>query len=206
MIAISTVSQKAMIAIKIGDKEDYCALDANAKHSENALPALINLLEKNDLKLKDNDCYSVVIGPGSFTGIRIGIALVKGLIEGEGEDKKVFPLTTFDLMAYSYSKQNPKNSFLCVLNALSGLCFVCEYDKDGNKISDEKMIKKEELDKIDLIKICLEEENITKDCISISSEDLLELSLKKQKEGKFISQKALIPLYLRKSQAEDQLK
>ena len=206
MIALSTATKKAMIAIKFDGKEDFCQLDANAKHSENALPALIELIEKNELELNDNDSFAVVVGPGSFTGIRIGLALVKGLIEGLGQDKKVFPISTFELMATAYLKEKPKNDFTCVIDALSGLCFACKFDKDGNQIGEEKLLSKEELDKMDGQKVSLKEENIYDISVDVNATDLLDIALKKERENKSISQKELTALYIRKSQAEDQLK
>ena len=117
MIAISTAYKEALIAVEINNKKAFTQLDANCKHSENILKSLNSLLEEQNLSIKDNDKFAVVVGPGSFTGIRIGIALVKGFVSGL--DKiSVLPLTTFDLMAYSYVKyENPKNDFICVINA-----------------------------------------------------------------------------------------
>ena len=206
MIALSTATKKAMIAIKFDGKEDFCQLDANAKHSENALPALIELLEKNEIELKDNDSFAVVVGPGSFTGIRIGLALVKGLVEGLGQEKRVFSLSTFELMATAYLKQKPTSDFMCVIDALSGLCFACKFDKDGKQIGKEELLSKEELDKIEVQKVSLKEENIYATLVDVSASDLLDLALEKEKQGQSISQKELTALYIRKSQAEDQLK
>ncbi len=51
----------------------------NLTHSETLLPMVEETLKKADLTLNDIDAYAVSAGPGSFTGIRIGIALIKGL-------------------------------------------------------------------------------------------------------------------------------
>ena len=203
MIAISSAFKNAIVAIDINGKKDYCQLDSNAKHAESLLPALDNLLEKNNVRLEDNKNYCVIVGPGSFTGLRIGIALVKGLIQGGDEANKIYPITSFDLMAYSYIKHNhPENNFTCVLNALSGLFFVCEYDKNGKKIGKERIIDGEELDKIDLLKISLKEEELTREQVEFTAKDLLEYALIQEKEGESCLYNELVPLYLRKSQAE----
>lgn len=203
MIAISSAFKNAMIAIDIDGKTKFCQLDSNAKHAESLLPAIDKMLGEMGCKIGENNSYCVVTGPGSFTGLRIGIALIKGLVQGQQGEKKIYPITSFDLMAYSYIKNNIINdNFTCVINALSGLYFVCSYDKSGNKIGPEQMIEKEELDKLQGIKVGLKEENITNIQIEVTPNELLELALLKEKQGEFCSYKELCPLYIRKSQAE----
>lgn len=57
--------------------EDFKNL--NLTHSETLLPMVEGVLKKVALTLDDIDAYAISAGPGSFTGIRIGIALIKGL-------------------------------------------------------------------------------------------------------------------------------
>lgn len=203
MIAISSAFKKALIAVDIDGKQAFCELDSDTKHAESMLPAIDNILEENVLNLKDNDSFCVVVGPGSFTGLRIGIALVKGLIQGDDLSKNVYPITSFDLMAYSYIRQNhPSENFTCVINALSGLYFVCEYDKNGKKLGKERMINSEDFQNISGLKVGLDEENILTEQVNVSAKDLLDCALIVEKNGQGCSYKDLVPLYLRKSQAE----
>ena len=202
MIAISSSFRKALIAISIDGAKYYKQIDANVQHSENILPAIEEILDERNLKLKDNDKYAIVIGPGSFTGIRIGIALIKGLIAG-GCGEKIIPLTTFDEMAYSFIKNNKVDEdFYCVINALSELYFVCKYNKNGEKISEEKIIDAQSYAKLEGIKVSLEEEGLTENTVDVTAEDLLELAFLRDKKENYISEKQLVPMYLRKSQAE----
>lgn len=203
MIALSTAFKKALIGISINEKHDTFELEANCKHSENILLSIDALLEKMGQTIKENDSYGVVIGPGSFTGVRIAISLVKGLLAGD-RDKRIVTLTSMELMAYTYINQyRPTDKFVCVIDALSGLYFVCEFDSNGNKIGYERMITQEEYDAINLTTVGLDEENVA--CtvkIVLSAEDLLSLCERKLKDGKFSKKEELLPLYLRKSQAE----
>ena len=206
MLAISSAYKKALIGIDINGKVGFSELDANSKHSENMLPAIEKVMDNVGVSLSDNDTYAVVIGPGSFTGIRIGIALIKGLYAGGDRDKNILPLTTFDLMAYSYIKNNDvKDNFVCVINALSDLFFVCEYDKNGNKVSDEKIISKEEYVLLDKTVVCLEEENVSNVSVNPTANELLSLALEKNKKENYCTINELVPMYLRKSQAETTL-
>lgn len=203
MIALSTAFKKALIGISIDEKEKTLELDANCKHSENLLFSLDKLLESMGKSIKDNDSFGVVIGPGSFTGVRIAISLVKGLLAGDS-DKEIVILTSFELMAYTYiNQQKPTENFVCAVDALSGLYFVCEFDKEGNKIGKEKMITQNEYDEITFKKVSLTEEKIQSDVkIELSAKDLLLLCKEKKTSGNLSKMENLLPLYLRKSQAE----
>ena len=77
MLAISSAYKKALIGIDINGKVGFSELDANSKHSENMLPAIEKVMDNVGVSLSDNDTYAVVIGPGSFTGIRIGVTIGK---------------------------------------------------------------------------------------------------------------------------------
>ena len=203
MIALSSAFKNALIAIEIKGRKSFCSLDANSKHAESLLPQIDKMLDEIEANINDNESFCVVVGPGSFTGLRIGIALVKGLVQGCDKEKKIYPITSFDLMSYSYIKNSkPQNDFTCVINALSGLYFVCKFDKSGNKIGEEKLIEEKELDSIEGDKIGLAEECIMPVLITPTPEDLLEIALKREGKGKSCSCKELIPVYLRKSQAE----
>ena len=54
-------------------------ISARGNHSETVLPLIQAVLDKSDCRLADLNAIAIAIGPGSFTGLRIGLALVKGL-------------------------------------------------------------------------------------------------------------------------------
>lgn len=203
MIAISTAYKRALIAYDIKGKREIYHLDSGHAHSENLLFSLDKILTQGGLGLKDNDKFALVIGPGSFTGIRISMALVKGLTAG-GNNEKIIPITTFDLMAKTYLKNHPQKDFVCIINALSGLIYACPYDKNGNKIGEEEVIRKENLAKFqDMDFVGLSEEGLCDNLVQPSGEELLTLAFERENMG--ICANNISPLYLRKSQAEDDL-
>ena len=203
MIAISTAYKEALIGIEIDNKSTYKSLDSSCKHSENMLYSIDQMLDEINKTIKDNDCFAVVIGPGSFTGLRIGISIIKGLCSGE-ENKTVIPLTTFDLMAYSYIKNfTPKKDFTCIINGLGGYYFVCKYSHDGKKLSEEQMIEGDQLSSFENL-IGLKEEGLCEIKVAPTADELLELAKNKLKKCELISAKILTPMYLRKSQAESE--
>ncbi len=201
MIAISTACKQALIGIEIGDKTISNSLPSNCKHSENILFTIDKMLDEIGEEFANNQTFAVVVGPGSFTGIRIGVSLIKGLLGGENQ-KVVVPITTFDLMAYSYIKNfTLDDEFACIINGLSGYYFVCRYNKRGQKIGEEELVTT--LPNCTLVG--LEEEGLGQVQINPTAGELLQLAKEKFNKGEAISAKEVCPLYLRKSQAESNL-
>ncbi len=67
-------------------------------HSATLMPMVSDLLKNTGLALKDMDVIAVAAGPGSFTGVRIGVAAAKGL--AWPEDKPCAPCSTLESMAW----------------------------------------------------------------------------------------------------------
>lgn len=54
-------------------------LNVRSTHSQTLLPMTVSLLERVGLSVRDVDGFAVANGPGSFTGVRIGVSAVKGM-------------------------------------------------------------------------------------------------------------------------------
>ena len=76
-------------------------LNVKTTHSERLMTAVNNTLLQSELNLEDIDAFAVAIGPGSFTGLRIGLSTVKGLSYATG--KPVVTVPTLDAFAWSFS-------------------------------------------------------------------------------------------------------
>ena len=72
--------------------------DSARTHGERLPAELIALLDESGMTLAAVDRFAVSIGPGSFTGLRVGIASVQGL--ALARDKLVAPVSTFDALAW----------------------------------------------------------------------------------------------------------
>lgn len=204
MIAISTSQKEALIAIDIQGKKKLLSMDSNCKHSENILLNIDKMLDELGSQLSDNDCFAVVIGPGSFTGIRIGIALIKGLCSGI--DRPVVPIYSFELLACSFQKHRPATDFYCVINGLSGLYFVQKFNRAAQPLSQPQILTQSELDQLDGAKVCYAEEGISGcNTVTPTPDELLGLALEKQAQGQQVASKNILPFYMRKSQAEADL-
>jgi len=99
-LAIDTSGDYLVIVMKNDDK----ILRRNektpgVKHSVTLMPAIEEMSDETGLNLKDVDFFACATGPGSFTGIRIGVSTIKGF--ADAYSKPVLPVTTLETLAYT---------------------------------------------------------------------------------------------------------
>ena len=82
-------------------------------HSRTLLPMVEDMLKNSELQLRDMDAIAVAAGPGSFTGLRIGIAAVKGL--AWAADKPCLAISTLEAMAWPLSHLT--GTVVCAMDA-----------------------------------------------------------------------------------------
>jgi len=117
---------------------DVIDIESNMRHSEIAMPNLVHILDKNDIDISDIDEYYVVTGPGSFTGVRIGVVIAKTL--AYLQNKPIRPINSLDLVAFSTEKIIPG----CYLVPEKNGFFVGDYDENGLIDSSLKYISRKE--------------------------------------------------------------
>ena len=80
ILGVDCSSKQSSVCIMKDDRVIYTAVQAtNTTHSQNYLPMIQGALTVCSLTPKDVDLYAVTLGPGSFTGLRIGLAAIKGM-------------------------------------------------------------------------------------------------------------------------------
>lgn len=101
VFAMDTSSLTATVAVINEDKllGEY-SVSNKLTHSQTILPMADSLLGDLNMTLEDIDVFSVCIGPGSFTGLRIGMATVKTF--SQALDKPVIGVSSLDAIAYSF--------------------------------------------------------------------------------------------------------
>ena len=103
---------------------------AGRRHSILLVPMIDKLLKKARLKIKDIDCFAISVGPGSFTGLRIGVTVVKAL--AYALKKPIIAVPTLDVIAY---KALGSKGVICpVLDARKNKVYACLYKYDGKKL------------------------------------------------------------------------
>lgn len=98
LLAIDT-SGHALSAAIVEDGEilGSFGMDTGKNHSLELLPLLKELLQEKKLTLADMDAFAATIGPGSFTGLRIGLATLKAW--GQALEKPLLGISSLDAMA-----------------------------------------------------------------------------------------------------------
>lgn len=98
ILALET-SAKAVSAAVSEDGKILCSgyQDTGLTHSRTLMPIVEHILKNTELTIDDIDAIAVAVGPGSFTGIRIGVAAAKGL--AFGADKPAVGVSTLAAMA-----------------------------------------------------------------------------------------------------------
>ncbi len=168
--------------------------------SKEALPKIIELFDKADITPKDIDKIIVVNGPGSFTGIRIGITIAKTI--AWALNINITPISGLTAMAISCNTNTYK---MPLIDARRGYVYGAIYDKDNNKVIEDSHIElKELLDKSKDLDI----EVITNNDLNLSikkesyNPDILKI-VKYYEKSDGINPHLVNPIYLKKTEAEE---
>lgn len=227
ILSIDCSSKVATAAIV----DDYTILGEHLinnkrEHSVIIMDMIQNLLSECNLEISDIDGYVVSKGPGSFTGLRIGMATIKGL--SRGSHKPYLSISSLDALAYSLSSFD---GIICpIMDALRENVYTALYETNiDDKLKLNKILDYTAIDINDLIdilknknkKVIFTGEGAQKHkeyIIShlpsaifapnhlgvIRASSLGEYGLHLLKEGNFDDESSS-PLYLKKPQAEREL-
>ncbi|MGN0626536.1 MAG: tRNA (adenosine(37)-N6)-threonylcarbamoyltransferase complex dimerization subunit type 1 TsaB [Oscillospiraceae bacterium] len=105
-------------------------LDSGFTHSETVLPMAKAVLDAARITPADVDLFAVNCGPGSFTGLRIGIAAVKAL--GMSLDKPCASVSTLEALAYNL--QSTKGTICSVMDARCNQVYTAFFESDGENL------------------------------------------------------------------------
>lgn len=119
---------------------EHCSI-APRTHAERLLPAIDALLRECGATINDVHLIAVSIGPGSFTGLRIGMATAKGL--AFSARKPIVGVPTLDAFVQLHVPSSLR--MRPILDARKNEVFTALYDEDGRKLSPEINIKPEML-------------------------------------------------------------
>lgn len=215
ILAIDTSSSICSVAILENDNLiDKNELDDGKTHSENLMPLLDGVLNRNNLKPADIELIACCVGPGSFTGIRIGVASIKPIAEVLGI--KVVSVMSLEALARI---AEGKDTIVSLIDARNNQVYCGVFDKEYNPkeefIADDineiiEVLKKyeniyfvgngaelhKELLVTNLNNVEFSEDN------KQSAENVGKIGYKKFLENNLCTADSIMPVYLRKSQAE----
>ncbi len=95
-LVIDTTLKRSYVAAFDGEREAVCYLDPSVSTQSGLIPACKKALATLELKQNDLDGIAAVVGPGSFTGIRIGVTFANAMAFALSLPR--FSLTAFDVM------------------------------------------------------------------------------------------------------------
>ncbi|MCX4312523.1 MAG: tRNA (adenosine(37)-N6)-threonylcarbamoyltransferase complex dimerization subunit type 1 TsaB [Clostridia bacterium] len=177
----------------------YYAENTVGSGSEALMPLIDGLLKKAGITLADLDILGACVGPGSFTGLRIGLATVKTVCYALG--KRCFAVN--NLRLYSYNNNGGKT--IAIADAGNKVCYIAAYDGD-EEISPPACVT---LDDAKAFVAAHSDFAVSTDTKLASvfggkaGAGERELVLAAHKAfGNGIDQKDLLPLYIRKAQPE----
>jgi tRNA threonylcarbamoyladenosine biosynthesis protein TsaB len=122
IVAIETATETVGVAVRTGSgAEAALTLSGRRRHVETLAPALEHLLGQVDLKVTDLDLVAVDIGPGLFTGLRVGVAAAKGL--GQALGIGVIGLTSLEILTHAAAQLGHRGHVLAAVDARRGEVF-----------------------------------------------------------------------------------
>ena len=196
-------------------------------HSQTLLPMIDNSLKTAGLTVTDIDCFAVTNGPGSFTGVRIGVSAVKGL--SQPLNKSCMAVSTLEAIAEPL--ENSGVYAVSVMDARCNQVYTAQFDCENgfSRVTDDDALSiealAEQLKSVNKIKILIGDGallcyNKMKDVVK--DIELAPLNIRYQSassvaliaydnyvlsgESCFVDSNRLVPNYLRLSQAERELK
>ncbi len=139
-LAIDTASKTLKILVCRDGVYEYFQCDDFKAASVSLMPEVDRLLKKAGVSVGDMDFYACVNGPGSFTGIRIGMATVKAF--AYVYKKPVVTVTTLELLAYNAIGAE---TVVAVCDASNGMRYIAVYDDKMRELLPPKCLDESEL-------------------------------------------------------------
>ena len=224
ILGFDTTAKVASVAlISDGKILSEFSVDNGLTQSELILPMAEDMLAKLGIDFSDVDAYAVTTGPGSFTGVRIGVSLVKGLAFGRGVP--CIPVSTLEALAENIS---PLAGILVpCMDARRGEVYTATFLSDGEnvkRVSEDRAISIKDLaeelkerfpnEKIylsgdgynvaraALTSMGLKIENTPPLLINENAASVARVAQRKHAEEEYTDDKGISPSYLRLPQAE----
>lgn len=136
ILAFDTATGPVSVALRKGGKLLYYQEEKLiSRQSATLMPMIENALKAGGLGYRDLTIIASTIGPGSFTGIRVGLATARGLCLASGIKGAGF--TTLEVMAHAARK--PGSATLAVLNAGKGEQYYQGFDMNGKPLFEPKL-------------------------------------------------------------------
>ena len=139
ILAFDTAGNYCTVALAWQGQQYYKYMDITHGHATHLMPLISGVLEEAHAAYEGLDLIGVVVGPGSFTGIRVGVATAHGLSIATG--KPLIAISAFEL----YARQVGEREALVIIDTRRNDLFAQRYDKYMHPIGLPKIIKPSEV-------------------------------------------------------------
>jgi tRNA threonylcarbamoyladenosine biosynthesis protein TsaB len=134
-LEVSTrISSVALLDLVTGEELAEMDLPSDFESSVTLIPALETLMKEKDLSPEDLDAVAVSTGPGSFTGIRVGLATAEGLCMPG--NLLAFGIPTLEGLAENLRAAEMNGEALCLIDAQRGEVFVGHYQVEAKIVTE----------------------------------------------------------------------
>ena len=201
-LILDTSSPDMQVILAKSTKEFSSCTQTKEKHQKHLLPEIEKLLQKENLSIFDIDEFAVVVGPGSFTGIRLAVATIKACCFIDNT-KKIQPINMLKFLEYKLSKNY--NNFAVAIKCTSSKVYL--------GLKQGKNYKMETMFNLDAINACKGEKlfglfmdsigDYPVEKLEVSQQDYVDYAFRKDIE--YTSVAELEPVYMALSQAEEEL-
>ena len=127
LLAIDASSSICSLALQVNDTIDSLIIDESRLQAVKLIPALEELLQRNNMSLSNIDAFVLSNGPGRFTGLRIAVGFIQGL--AYSSDKKIITINSLELQAEQFIVQNKpiKNKIWVCNKAYNNVYYTSKY-------------------------------------------------------------------------------
>ncbi|MFO7814710.1 MAG: tRNA (adenosine(37)-N6)-threonylcarbamoyltransferase complex dimerization subunit type 1 TsaB [Halanaerobiales bacterium] len=152
MIVLGIDTSSEICSVGLSSAEDFLGeinIKLKRRHSERLLPIIKNLLSESGYKIQEIEGLAVTDGPGSFTGLRIGLSTVQAFKKALGVP--VYSVSTLEYMAYSIAQHYDEESILIpTIDARNKRVYTAVFKRSGNsfdvkRIDKDKAVEVEQL-------------------------------------------------------------
>lgn len=131
LLAIDTATQMLSIALHDGDALiAECTLHAGRQHSALLAQLIDNTMMQTGVGNEDLTALAVSVGPGSYTGVRIGVALAKGM--AAPRNRPLVPVTTLETVVAAQARRPDDKPLVATVSAGRERVIWAEYRRDGD--------------------------------------------------------------------------
>jgi len=212
IVGVDTSGKHGGIALARADGGQFTLIEATeiagGTFSAQLVPQLASLLKKHGASKEDIDGIAVASGPGSFTGLRVGLAAVKGLAE-----ILHIPIVAISLLEAVVLATKQNGDFLAVLDAGRGEFYIGGYQVVGQVATlhgQEELLSREELVRLASGRVVTPEaglvELLSKSDVRVidrpGAAAIAEIAVQKLRAGITVPPEELDVNYIRRSDAE----